>query len=340
MPVQLTAALGARHVVREEEPAGDPLDEAGTLMWMRDFAPIFVKAEDGTVEALTYLHDNRARTEFHHVLGEGMWVPSGADRGHILLHRRLPLLHQNGNLVSTGLFTFVAETVFHDNRLELASDRLIAEGYRARGDEEVLALLRGALHLWKAPDRLVVLPPLPGEATGHIDTYVLAVGEREVMVPELRAEARQLGAEGFLRGWLDDVASFLDQQAAEIARRGVRVTRLPMVSPRLAVAGIEGGDAEVVYFTPANSLLTTGTGHALAFLPTFAASELLSTEERQLELEYEEEWAKLLASRGFTPQTVEAAELAEYLGVLRCVTAVVPDLAVGPTAHSPFEVTP
>jgi hypothetical protein len=324
LATELSRALGPRHVVSVDEPVRDEHDEAGTLLWMRDFTPIFVRTRDGGLRAVTYLHENGARMGFHAVESDWIWLPDDRrrSRGEWYRHDELPLLHENGNLVSTGRYVFVAETLFDDNAEEYVDPSLVQHGFRRRDPSALYRILEHVLEL--PPERVVRLPALPGEGTGHVDAYVLALGPRSVAIPEIRDEAIAAGDDGLMRLWVTDVAEFLDEQADAVRERGLLVTRLPMVAPRLEESIHEGHDADILYFTPANSFLTTGPAHAYAFVPSFVHSELLSDEEREIELRYEAEWADVFDEHGYEARFADAGSLAEYLGVFRCVTAFVP----------------
>jgi hypothetical protein len=170
-------------------------------VWLRDVHPHFVRDADGRLEVVTFpLGETRAQPLRRcrqrprpAAAPRSAAVRQPARRPPLAADPRGPLLHEHGNLVSTGEWALV-------NREDLRGQRGAARGAAprprrlpSRGRDEVRAILADALRL--EPGRLVELPSMPGERTGHVDTFVLALGPRELMVPEIRGE--QLDALGY-----------------------------------------------------------------------------------------------------------------------------------------------
>ncbi len=306
----LTEELGPRHHVDHES-------ESGTMVWMRDYQLLFVRSKDARLEAVRYLSEDidRAKrnppTEGTVALPDGRKVPV----------RTLPLILEAGNLVSTGRFVFVTETVLTENATS-PTPELEKLGYKPRTPKEVVEVLSRTLEL---PARnVVVLPPLPGEATGHVDLFVLALGRDEVMVPHIPREALD-AADGVDDPALVQAAGrFLDAQARAIRKRGLRVHRLPMLAPMFLDSVADGDPPDRVFYSPANSLLiNTGNTH-VAFLPDFLFQVQFTPQEHRLQSRFVKRWRAFFAARGYKPRVVEAGLLARYLGLFRCVSAVTP----------------
>jgi hypothetical protein len=283
------------------------LDDA--LLWVRDYQPLWVRRRDGTLAAVRYLHDEQARA--------AAWPALAAPVEH------LPLVHEHGNLVSTGPLVLVTERLLHDNARERTEPWLLAGGYRPRDRDEVVGLLAAALD--RRPADVVVLPRMPHEPTGHVDVFVLALDERTIAVPRIEPEALELAA-AVDRAVAVDVQRFLDEQATRLDARGLHVVRPPMLPPAVATsAGPDQGDdrTALVLFTPANSLLLHVDDRHVALVPGFTT---VSGDPRRALLArgYERRWRDELAARGWQAHVVDAAELAGYGGLLRCATAVVP----------------
>jgi len=331
-PRLLDGLLGARHRVDrrvawahvilpgETNPADD------TLVWLRDYQPLFVRDADGVVSAVLYLSENPNRSAWCGL------VPQGVRR------RTLPLVHENGNLVTTGRYVFVTERILEDNAQQLDAPHLREQGYRPRRPDEVVKLLARALH--RQPDDVIVLPAMPYEGTAHVDVFVLAVDESTVAIPLIEDEALALVGP-FASQIGEAVRDFLDEQAVRVGSLGLEVVRLPMIPPAIALpdevelpeddeideleAGWRAGDADfdLVVFTPANALLVNAGKTRTVILPGFVAVAQHAP-LTALIAGYTRVWAETFSARGWSPQVVDASELVSYQGLLRCTTATLP----------------
>ncbi len=297
LPRTLSALLGPRHAVAAA--SGDDT----TLLWMRDYQPLYVRRADGSLAALRSLSPNPNRMR-----------PTTAGE------RVLPLLHENGNLVSTGRTVFVTDRLLEDNARPLPE--LAARGYRPRKPAEVLKILARAVG---RPLRdVVVLPPLPREATGHVDLYLMALGPKTLLVPEVRDEAIALLGDEEEEALALDVRNFLDDQAARLTKRGFTVRRLPMMPPLLMPSvEADADERDMVVYSPTNAVLVRTADVAAVVLPSFDAPDRAEP-WRALIREYERTWAEFFRERGWAPRFVDATLLGRYLGLFRCVTAMVP----------------
>lgn len=332
LPAKLTELLGHRHVVaRHKWWTPDPEDgsdgQDDSVIWMRDYQPLFIRDAGGSLLALRYLSENRNRAGYL----------QGTES---LAVRVLPILHENGNLVATRRYVFFAETLFENNAVQLDDPRLLAQGYRPRQREELLKLLSHALR--RPVEQLIALPAMPHEATGHIDLFLLPLDDETVMVPSIEVGAPDLGrvpSDGIIA---EDIRRFLDERAAQLQALGLTVDRFPMMPPMLEdfsgedeTAGGEGDEEDeqaeaaeepepdLLVFTPANSLLINLDGRRLAIVPGFTRF----TDNPQhvaVFARYERQWQQGLRARGWEPHMVDSSELVNHLGLLRCVTAVTP----------------
>lgn len=317
LPGKLTAVLGSRHVTTshhwasaDSEPDEDPTDES--VVWMRDYQPIFVREPNGELVALRYLSQNPNRA--------GWSLPWPKVR-----QRPLPVLHENGNLVSTGRWVFATDALIQENGTDLDDlPDLSKLGFRPRSHDALLRLLSKSLR--KPKNDIIILPQMPHEATGHIDIFLLPLADNTVMIPKIEESALALVSDlAFEVG--QDVRLFLDDQAADLSALGLEVLRLPMIPPALGYDDEEAEgsqDFDLVVFTPANMLLSQTPEGKFAFIPKFAN---IAEDPKMLTLleHYEKEWQELLNSRGWQPHFVDTSELVSHLGLLRCVTASIPE---------------
>lgn len=321
----LQRELGGAHVlvdhrqVRAYEPDSgdvDALDD--TLVWKRDYQPIYVRDHLGGVTALHYLADNpnRVRAPAHHDAR--------------VRERVMPLVHENGNLVTNGRFVFVTDQILDENAEPRGERHLLEHGYRARRPDEVLRVL--SHYLLRPVDDIIVLPTMPYEATGHVDLFLLPLDEHTVMVPTIDPEVLHLLTEERVRHIAQVVRVFLDEQATYLGELGLEVVRLPMIPPAIGMypdgeEEVTDGLFELLVFSPANALLANVGGRRHVFLPGFdevAELPALAKEARS----YTRRWQEAFRDRGWAPHVVDASALVAYLGLFRCVTASVPETTI------------
>lgn len=318
LPVLLKHLMGRAAI---EDDAGP--EEDGSLVWMRDYHPILVRRTPGALTTLAYLSESPARTALLNRQRRGA-AEGPADQ-------RVPIIHENGNLVTNGRLVFVSERILEDNAVERDDPALRAAGYRARGEADVIGLLSAAIG---RPARdVIIVPSLPLEETQHVDVWLMFLDARTAVVPRVHAEAISLlPAEH--RAGAEEVAEFLDEQAYALRRRRLRVIRLPMLPPLTVPAedtSEDPGDLEALFLTPANSLLVARDGRRDVILPAFDVQSI-APRFADLQANYEAIWADRLAALGWTAWFVDGTALVRQLGLLRCVTAPVPRLAAGPAA--------
>ncbi|MCA9542597.1 MAG: hypothetical protein KC620_27060, partial [Myxococcales bacterium] len=95
---RLGSLAGRRHTVVGEE------DTLGTMVWLRDYQPIYVR------DAEAHLHALRVKS----LLPERNGLKFAGDPP----IEDLPLVHENGNLVVAGRYIFISDRVFEDNEVE------------------------------------------------------------------------------------------------------------------------------------------------------------------------------------------------------------------------------
>ncbi|MCA9560600.1 MAG: hypothetical protein H6704_15170 [Myxococcales bacterium] len=332
LPELLTALVGDVHAVEDYDPPPPPDEEDEesdrSLVWLRDYQPIYVRTHDGRLKVLRYLSENPNRAAY---------LPVETTRALVEQHvgvrpivETLPLLHENGNLVATGRYIFVTERLLEDNAEPLDAPHLLDAGYRPRDPDEVLAVLAQAME--RPVEDIVVLPRLPGELTGHVDLFLLPLDEQTVIVPILRPEALGMATAGSEADLAHSVQQVFDSIAKRMTDLGLTVVRLPMVAPLYLPAEYED-DADgwdYVFYSPANSLLVRTAERARVLVPEVDLTDH-SIALAALQRSYELEWGAAFAAHGWTPVPVDATRLGRYLGLLRCVSASAP--AIGPLAH-------
>jgi hypothetical protein len=309
----LATLLGARHVIDQRSaPTWDEtgVDEDSSLVWERDYQPIFTRDRRGGLEALLYLSPNPNRSAWHGLL-QGRDIPS----------QTLPIIHENGNLVIVGRYALLTDRLFEDNAEWLDLPHLRERGYRPRSRAALVGLLAQALH--RSEDEILILPQMPLEETGHVDVFVLPLDDETVALPEIPDDAIAMIDEGPVKETARRVRDFLDERAEELRSRGLQVVRMPMIAPAQARYE-DDGEGALLVFTPANSLLANVGGRRLALYPAFHG---IADDPRLIAMlaRHAVAWERTFRSFGWDPYPVDASELVGYLGLCRCVTAPLPE---------------
>lgn len=241
---------------------------ANRTAWIRDYGPLMVETATGEpilVDPDYYL-DRRA---------------SDDDLGRRLAKRLgmqvepLALYVSGGNLLSNG------------RGLALATYHLVGQNLaRGLAEQEIRERMREALGI----DDLVVLDPLRGEITGHVDLFATFTGPGTVVV-------------GAFDPAVDPTnASILDRNAERLARVSVagaplRVVRIPMPP-----------HDRVVWRTYTNVIYANG----VLLMPSYpGVDDAGRTRARAV-------YTELLPDRRIVE--VDASALARYQGSLRCAT--------------------
>jgi hypothetical protein len=291
----LRETLGHRLRVEDYDP-GELRPEDGilqtdpSLLWMRDYQLLYRRDADGTLSGLRYGSENPNRAEYL------------ADRA-----ERLGLIHENGNLVVTGAWVIVGERIFGDNP--------------GLTRQTVLSTLAKAIG--HPVGQIVVLPALPNENTGHVDLFVLPLGDSTVLVPYIERAAVVDRHDDAVAQIAERARVFLDTQAHRLSGLHLKVVRVPMLPP-LQWVSPDDGELDTIYFSPANALLTDfGEGRRTAWVPK-ANGRVLRPVDRIRQRRYLRATSRALQANGWQARMVDATALGRYLGLFRCVTASVP----------------
>ena len=331
----LDASLGERHLIERWAPLRAVDDEHpdefdDSLLWMRDYQPIFARRQDGKLVAVRYLAWNPNRSTYrpqhlgHPPERDFIWAHDGPLPDPVPIVP-LPLVHEQGNLVTTGRLIFVSRQFVEDNGIDWEQRHLTASGYHPRPPDEVITLL--AKTLGRPPADVVVLDHLPAEATGHVDLFLMPIDADTVMVPEITEDGIDAARDAGEHAIALLAREFLDRVAEQLRARRLIVPRLPMLPPRIVSiddsVGEDGGDWGVTYMSPANGLLVRDRTAADVYLPVFTRTKL-RRDVAALQARYIRKWKRFFVRHGWTPHVVPADRLAGLLGLLRCVTAVTP----------------
>ncbi|MEN9824269.1 MAG: Porphyromonas-type peptidyl-arginine deiminase [Pseudomonadota bacterium] len=338
-------------------------DGGVSMVWMRDYFPFVIKSSaadaGGKARYVPYLSVNPARNKFSANLGAnsspGLLNPIvvaidsesiGAER-ETVSSLQMPLVIEGGNLVATGDHLILTDHVFLQNSPEYTKylsrsgknftrealekiyqdngfykENSRGEKFEFRSPEQVKAVLSSYLEV--DPSKLIFLPALPGEGTHHVDLFVLAVGKKNLMIPEITEEGIATLAFEQEKALARTAMNFLNAQASLLSSQyGYKVDRLPMVPP--VWQSEVGGEKQAVFFSPANSLLANlGAERKKIFLPHFEVPSDWGEPFRAYSDQVEQQWKKYFEDKGWQPAFVTANKAARAFGLIRCLTAVVP----------------
>ena len=250
--------------------------------WTRDFAPAFVRRSDGRVWILDADYPSRENQPNDDV------VPAALSALLRVPRRRVPLALEGGNLLSNG------------RGLCLYTSALL-DVNRMSGRRYDLRQVHALLDEWYGFGEQVMLEPLLGHRTLHVDMFATFVRPDVVLVGECDPATDSASA------------AALDRNAAHLAQvvtrgRPLRVERLPMPPFR---DGVCRTYTNVIY---ANGRL---------LVPHYADAD------PGMEREVLATYAALLP--GWDLAQVDCADLIRHGGALRCLSAHVPWL------HGRFE---
>lgn len=260
----------ARNLIKERgipAPHLRFLEVPHDTMWARDYGPIVIKSDRGRPALVDADYDfGRANDD---------QVPQRLAEHLKLGLVRLPIRLDGGNFLSNG--AGVALTTF----------RLIDENVELPYSErELHEILQGTFNL----QELVMLEPLLGESTGHVDMFAAFVSEQTVVVGQYDPLQDP------------DNAAILDRNAERLSQVRTRKGNLRVV--RIPMPGNHGG----VWRTYTNVVFANG----VLFVPTYGPEEDLSRKRAFAA------YRRLLPTWRIVP--VDSRRVIESAGALHCVT--------------------
>ena len=237
--------------------------------WTRDFLPEVVVDEAGKARMVQFsYYAERPQSEaFAAELAKGFGLP--LEKSRVKLEFGNFMADEQGRI-------FMSEKVIKDNK----------DWARPALEKEILARLRGSKMIW--------MPVIPGESTGHLDIYAKYFGNNTVLVSDsLNAKAKKA----------------MDEAAAKFAAAGFRVVRAPN-------ADIPGEEAVRIY-SYTNSLRVNNT----IFMPTYYDRKYAYTQPLKAR---DDAPAAVYEGLGFKVVKVFAFDAIQFGGAVHCITREVP----------------
>lgn len=355
--------LGDRLTTTSSGSLRGSIDGGTGMAWIRDYHPIAIRSRDekagGKVRFVGYLSLHQGRNSF---MGTDMPTNQSdlLDPGLISIDHavigvekesvstvKMPLLLEGGNLVATGEFVFHSEHLFQQNSpdyFKFASEFAgsvnkeslekvyVANGFyrpNSRGDrfeyrspDGVHEILSKYIEVEKS--KIVAVPSMPGEGTRHVDMFILPLGPRQIMIPEITDEGiATLAFEDekvLARASRDFLNAISEKLRTELS---IQVDRLPMLPP--VFQSMVSGQRQGVFFSPANALLVNAGGdRRVVFLPHFEVPADWGNAFRDYAARVESEWRNYFDRLGWKIEFVTSNKAARSYGLLHCLTAQVP----------------
>lgn len=239
--------------------------------WTRDFLPEVVVDESGSARMIqfAYYPDRPASERFGGELAKGFGLT--LEKSKVGLEFGNFIADEQGRI-------FMTEKVLADNK-----------GWtKAALEKEILSKLRGSKLVW--------MPIIPGENTGHIDIYAKYFGAGQVVVGDSSDP-------GMKRA--------LDAAAARFSGLGMRVTRLKNAD---FPAGTFSGATAYSY---TNSLRVNDT----IFMPVYSSAQYAHTRPFKA---FDDAAAAAYAALGFKVVKVPAFDAIQFGGAVHCLTREIP----------------
>ena len=229
-------------------------------VWIRDYGPLVVRTTGGGYQVVDLRYDGRQWDDRLPARLASAWgVPV----------RDVPLVLEGGNLLSDGAGScLTTEALLSDN------------GYSVTRIRRILRDHLGCT-------RTIILAPLEGEATEHVDMFTTITGPGQVMVGSYDTSEDPVNAR------------VLDSAARQLAAAGFRVRRVPMPS-----------NQDGVYRTYTNSLAVGGK----VLVPVYP-------DDRRHEARALQIFQQAYPGRVIVP--VDSAEIIQRDGAVHCVTMTV-----------------
>ncbi len=269
----------ARRVLAEHKLPLDRIRSARVptdTIWVRDFGPVVVRRVDGRLLALDCQYRRRSGAKQR----DRDNAAASAIAGHLGIPiRKCPLELEAGNLLSNGRGLLVTTTV--------ALNANVSRGHNARAITDYLGRTFGCR-------QIVVLEPLYGEPTGHVDLFACFTSP-DTLVLGKYAES------------VDPLNSAILQRNAKVLAE-VRTSKGPLSVVRMAMPD----NSDNVWRSYTNSVFAGG----LLLVPTYGGAHV------QADTHAVSTFRRLLPN--WRVLGVDCGKLVRRDGALRCITLSVP----------------
>lgn len=237
--------------------------------WTRDFLPEVVVDEAGKARMVqfSYYAERPLSEKFAGELAKGFELP--LEKSKVRLEFGNFMADEQGRI-------FMSEKVIKDNK----------EFTKAALEKEILARLRGTKMIW--------MPVIPGESTGHVDIYAKYFGENTALVADSTDPAAKKA---------------MNEGAARLAAAGFRVIRVRNADLKDSARGR--------FYSYTNSLRVNKT----IFMPVYYSKAYDFTQAFKA---YDDAAAAAYEALGFKVVKVPAFDAIQFGGAVHCITREIP----------------
>jgi agmatine/peptidylarginine deiminase len=278
---------------------------AGSLtIWARDWSPLTGKTADGANRLLDFnYYPNRQTDDF-----------TAQSFVSALPYERVsvPVYNEGGNFMSnTDGVCMMTTRVTDANKMKSVAEDMIlnAEQIKAYYGE------------YAGCKQVHIFPRIPYEGTGHIDMWAKFLDNKTVIVNEIRDEVLSLpNLQSAQKSRVQEVQTYLEARASEIAALGYNVIRIPMPAPVFNAGGSS------MFRSYSNSLLVNGTAMVPRYLTPARADLGVNGNyvDANLLKAYENEVIAVYQKLGFTFKWVNSDDTIAIGGAIHCTTMQVP----------------
>ncbi|RYZ88900.1 MAG: hypothetical protein EOP04_08270 [Proteobacteria bacterium] len=282
-----------------------PQKVPGSLtIWARDWSPLTGRAANGASRLLDFnYYPNRQTDDF---TAQSFISTLPFERVSI------PVYNEGGNFMSnTDGACMMTTRVTDANKAKSVAEDMILNGDQIKAYYREYAGCR----------QVHIFPRIPYEGTGHIDMWAKFLNNDTVIVNEIRDEIIALpNLQSWQRGRVQEVQSYLEARASEIAAMGYKVIRIPMPAPIFTAEGTN------MFRSYSNSLLVNGTAMVPRYQAPARANLSVSGKyvDSSLVKAYEEEVISIYQSLGYTFKWVNSDDTIAIGGAIHCTTMQVP----------------
>jgi len=267
-------------------------------LWIRDFGPVFQRDEKGVPCPVKFLYE----PSYHYTAEDKKWGDRNEKAGQQIvtefLRKELKYVTVNGKEIKLD----GGNLVHNGNGKAIITSRILSENELLK-EEKNLKDFKKSLGI----SELIIIPPEPGDDTGHVDGMVRFLDEQRVLVnwypydyiqsDKYISYSEYLASRDYT-GWL---AHYLKIE------KGLTVLRMPSGIPRKNIYDFENATGNYMNFLRVQDKI---------FLPYYGDNEECNL-AKQVLLNYK-------AKHNLNLQVVQvkknATPLAEYGGVLNCIT--------------------
>ncbi len=245
-------------------------------VWSRDYGPIMARGTDGSPRMFNFKYargDRELDDQFNTALLESIKTKAPT----------LPvgMKFEGGNFMTDG------ETCIY-------SDVVLQHGYNLKDVDGIFRNYMGC-------KKIITMPAVAHEGTGHVDMVMKFVRKNEVVLAQLFRNPNPTPEEHALNL---DVKKSLDRIHTSLVKAGIKVTRIPMPAVRII-------DYTPVFFSYTNSLISNG--HII--MPVYG---------KDIDGDKAKQAIDIYKSFNYTVQTLDSKEIIVLGGAVHCSTMQIP----------------